>query len=128
MLRQLFNPHLARLVALGTLFVLALSASISAQTPPKEIPNIFTPNGDGKNDLFELESTESLTLHIFNRSGNLVYKAEGKSISWDGNDERGYSIADGVYYYTLSDPAKTYSSNRGFLYISRTEQKTPLTK
>ena len=98
-------------------------SSAMGQTPPKAIPNIFTPNGDGINDNLELQSTETMTFIVFNRNGALVYKAEAKNIIWDGKDERGNDISDGIYFFILNDPAKTYSTDRGFIYISRTSVK-----
>lgn len=100
------------------------SSAVYAQEPlQKEVPNIFTPNGDGVNDFLELESTQPMTLQVFNRAGDLVYRITAKRIVWDGRDERGLTIADGVYYYHLNDPAQTYTSSRGFFYISRTPVK-----
>jgi len=52
-------------------------------------PNVFTPNGDGKNDLFtpQPKSTKRariLGLQIFNRWGELLYTSKGPEFSWDG--------------------------------------------
>lgn len=107
------------------LFVLSLvffSAVAWAQST-KDIPNIFTPNSDGINDTFELESTEVMHFSVFNRTGMLVFQIEAKHIVWDGKDERGAELADGIYFYVLKDPAKNYKQEKGFLYISRTEVK-----
>ena len=108
-----------------TLFVLLTFgvSSLATAQPPKEIPNIFTPNGDGINDNLELKSSETMTFMVFNRNGGLVYKAEAKYIVWDGKDERGQDISDGIYFFILKDPAKTYANDKGFIYISRTTVK-----
>src|SRR5262249_70986 len=53
--------------------------------------NIFTPNGDGKNDVFEIKAKNlnSLAVTIFDQSGKLVYQWNGLDGMWDGN------LADG---------------------------------
>jgi gliding motility-associated-like protein len=69
-----------------------------------EIPNIITPNSDGRNDVFKIKNIEKLEwsrLRIFNRWGKLIYVSENYKNDWDGN-----GAADGVYYYILD--YKTY--------------------
>jgi gliding motility-associated-like protein len=71
------------------------------------IPNAFTPNGDGENDYFiplELLSRGIATyqMHIFNRWGQLVYDSRNNaSRGWDGS-YNGLAQPMGVYVYTLS--------------------------
>ena len=108
----------ALLVLIGVAYT-----SIAVAQSPKEVPNIFTPNGDGINDNLELQSSETMTFMVFNRNGGLVYKAEAKYIVWDGKDERGQEISDGLYFFILKDPANTYTNDKGFIYISRTTVK-----
>ncbi len=61
------------------------------------IPNIFTPNGDGINDLFEFSGFyEPFELRIFNRWGNEVYHSEPPGAWWDGGNN-----PDGVYFFLL---------------------------
>ena len=68
------------------------------------IPTIFSPNGDGKNDIFTLFGGTDLqaviALQIFDRWGNLMF--EGKELSpnkgWIG-DRNGEPAAQGVYLY-----------------------------
>ena len=69
------------------------------------IPNVFTPNGDGKNDYFEIieidnSCTEINRLMIFNRWGKPVFEAEGSQLKWDGTSN-GNILANGVYFYVL---------------------------
>ena len=65
-----------------------------------EMPNVFTPNGDGSNDFFMpfiLENVVNFELLIYNRWGGLVY--EGASLEgWDGKFN-GEPVADGVYFW-----------------------------
>jgi gliding motility-associated-like protein len=61
-----------------------------------EEANIFTPNNDGINDFWTFHSSSETHLEIVNRWGNLVYKGNGYSFSWDGEN-----CTDGVYYYRI---------------------------
>jgi len=72
------------------------------------IPNSFTPNGDGFNDVFKpiLKGLEEINLVIFNRYGNQVASWKQEIVNWDGT-HNGASSPDGVYYYVLM--GKDYS-------------------
>jgi gliding motility-associated-like protein len=64
------------------------------------IPNVFTPNSDGKNDYFHIVNIEKVTdshLMIFNRWGNLIFEKDGYQNDWDGRN-----APDGVYYFILN--------------------------
>jgi gliding motility-associated-like protein len=64
------------------------------------IPNIFTPNQDGKNETFFIDGLfgfPNSKLTVFNRWGNEVYSSEDYSGSWDGGD-----VPSGVYFYILN--------------------------
>ena len=65
------------------------------------IPNLFTPNGDGKNDLFFIRNlpAEGANLIITNRWGTQVFSSNSYQNDWDGGE-----AADGVYYYRLKVP------------------------
>lgn len=64
------------------------------------VPNVITPNGDGKNDVFKINGLElhpKNTLSIFNRWGNEVYRSNGPyKNNWNGN-----GLNEGTYYYLL---------------------------
>jgi gliding motility-associated-like protein len=66
------------------------------------IPNAFSPNGDGINDLFspETENLKSYSCTIFNRWGNQVFNSDEVSRSWDGK-YNGCECPEGVYYYII---------------------------
>ena len=70
------------------------------------LPNIFTPNNDGQNDLFQpfpFKFVESIDLKVFNRWGDVVFETQDPAILWDGKDnESGNVVSDGVYYYTIT--------------------------
>lgn len=65
------------------------------------IPNVFTPNGDGINDLFTFDNTEGwqLSTVIFNRWGTQVFESSGQHW-WDGT-HNGKPCSEGVYYYVV---------------------------
>lgn len=72
------------------------------------VPNIFTPNNDGVNDLFFIRSLnmKSLKIVIFDRTGNIVYQNKSeigndKEIIWDGKTPSGTELPPGTYFYIL---------------------------
>lgn len=90
------------------------------------IPNVFTPNKDGKNDAIVLQMSDTtaskaiknndifffktngehiFTIWIYNRWGNLVYKSSGQSIVWRGETSNGDELDSGVYYYVVESTA-----------------------
>lgn len=67
------------------------------------VPNAFTPNSDGVNDLFYAICNPCdgfLSLSIFNRWGELVFETNNPTIGWDGNFE-GKPVELGAYSYVL---------------------------
>jgi gliding motility-associated-like protein len=72
------------------------------------IPNVFTPNGDGNNDLLQVygNTIKSLTLSIYDQWGELQYQTTNKASGWDGT-YKGTKQPVGVYVYyieaTLND-------------------------
>ena len=66
------------------------------------IPNVFTPNGDGDNDFFEIQITGELEyeLVIFNRWGEKVFESTDPAYMWNGtimND--GADVPEGSYFF-----------------------------
>ncbi len=94
-----------------------------------EVPDVFTPDGDGNNDVWFIPSIENYpnnTVRVFNRWGNKVYEVNGynntsrvwdstsnSKLNWDGNQ-----VPDGTYFYVieLQDEDQVIS---GFVVISR---------
>jgi len=75
-------------------------------------PNIFTPNADGKNDVFKpfladdaefniLQYMPSYNLLIYNRWGGLIYESTGVGKQWDGKTN-GEDLSAGVYYFIVN--------------------------
>jgi len=71
--------------------------------PQLFVPNAFTPNGDGVNDLFFAEylCVKSFEIVILNRWGNEVFKGTHQD-KWDGNSGSEYYVPDGIYVYTIN--------------------------
>ena len=69
-----------------------------------EIHNVFTPNGDNVNDVFDFGeyAMESISVEIFNRWGQIVYSWITPNYQWDGRDFDGRNLSEGVYYYILT--------------------------
>lgn len=68
-----------------------------------DIPNIFTPNEDGVNDLFEvscLDNAQVAKLLVFNRWGDLVYQSDHYQNQWNGTHQ-GRVLPDGTYFYII---------------------------
>ena len=67
------------------------------------IPNTFTPNGDGINDLFTVITSTAFKIKsfkIFNRWGEIVYQTSDITRYWDGLRENS-GVPAGVYYWLL---------------------------
>lgn len=67
------------------------------------IPNIFTPNNDGTNDLFEVSISgyQNYRCSIFNRWGNLMFETDAPQISWDGYTAAGQLVSTGTYFVVI---------------------------
>lgn len=68
------------------------------------IPNAFSPNGDGINDVWNIASLESFgncTVQVFNRYGKIVFNSSGYRKPWDGR-YNGSILPVGVYYYVIN--------------------------
>lgn len=75
-----------------------------------QIPNVFTPNNDGVNDVFsiKLESVKEISVSIINRWGNIITEYNNAiTVSpatidiWNGRTTAGEKVADGVYFYII---------------------------
>ncbi len=89
--------------------------TIVAPTVPPEaaIPQGFSPNGDGVNDMWQVPNIENFpnnTVTIFDRQGNKVYQADGYNntdvafigLASAGAINKSQGLADGVYYYVIT--------------------------
>jgi gliding motility-associated-like protein len=71
----------------------------------RDIPTGITPNGDGRNDSWEIDKLIDFTqsvVEIFNQWGILVWKSEpGYSIPWDGRDMNGKLVPVDSYHFVI---------------------------
>ncbi|CAG5087235.1 DUF7948 domain-containing protein [Parvicella tangerina] len=68
------------------------------------VPNVFTPNGDGDNDLLKIpgiDPTANFYMIIYNRWGRKVFESENNGTFWDGTVNGGADAADGVYFFEV---------------------------
>ena len=82
-----------------------------------EIPNVFTPNGDGINDLFVpivSKGIISMNTLIYNRWGNKIFETNRLLIEWNGQD-----VSDGTYFWIVyyTDKNGNLNSLKGFVTI-----------
>lgn len=67
---------------------------------PEALPNVFTPNGDGVNDIYDTENlfyySQIFNVQVFNRWGAKIYDTDDKGINWNPKN-----ISDGVYFMAI---------------------------
>ncbi len=99
----------------GCYYVIAIDSngnrSIPSETvctdncPAFDLPDVFSPNGDGNNDLLiplNQQFVEEVNCTIFNRWGSIVFQTNNLNIEWDGiNQMTGEPCSEGVYYYDI---------------------------
>ncbi len=88
-----------------------------------KIPNAFTPNGDGQNDYFQVQTNGRTvySLKIFTQTGLLIFDSKSKSILWDGMSNSGSPVVSGTYYYVIEpvENAEGQAKRIGFLVLFR---------
>jgi gliding motility-associated-like protein len=99
--------------------------------PVYELPNAFTPNGDGQNDLYTpikpYRFVERIDLKVYNRWGVLVFETTDPDIIWDGTDfKNGKNLNTAVYYYicdvyfqTVNGVQKLSKPLSGYIHLFR---------
>jgi gliding motility-associated-like protein len=69
------------------------------------VPNIFSPNGDGVNDIFGVTGNpgalSSFSLEVFNRFGQLLFSGDRIGMAWDGRTFAGEPASEGTYFWVL---------------------------
>ncbi len=93
------------------------------------IPNAFSPNGDGINEVFKVIGGElpSYIGHtnfvVFDVNGHLVYSSQSESImdiNWDGRNINGKAVKSGTYFYVLTiEGSADNFTKKGFIEILR---------
>ncbi|MBU0486440.1 MAG: gliding motility-associated C-terminal domain-containing protein, partial [Bacteroidetes bacterium] len=104
-----FNEFTAQYANTGTYTVYLLvetngsctdTTTLVVEVVDIQIPNVFTPNGDGFNDYFiitNLEKLDNSNLMIFNRWGRKIFESDDYKNDWDGD-----GCSDGTYYYIVT--------------------------
>jgi len=109
-----------------------LSAKLCVDNCPiYTLPNAFTPNGDGQNDvytpIYPYRFVEKIDMKIYNRWGNLVFETYDPDINWNGSDYKSgkalytavyYYVCD-VYYQTVDGVQKIAKPLSGYIHLFR---------
>ena len=86
------------------------------------IPDGFSPNGDGRNDVFNIPNIENIfpdfTIEIINRYGTTIFKGNRNNPFWNGNYKNTPS-PNGVYFYIINYNREGYKPLQGRLYLNR---------
>ncbi|MCP9201564.1 gliding motility-associated C-terminal domain-containing protein [Gramella sp. GC03-9] len=105
-----------------------LAVTVTIEGCPLLFPEGISPNGDGRNDVFDIENIEreypNYTIEIYNRWGKVVYKGNANTPDWDGTTTESGALGDdtlpvGVYFYLLDFNDGVTSPRRGKVYLSR---------
>ncbi len=91
---------------------------VTEQCPDVEIPNAFTPNGDGINDNWKIDGlNNTATINVFNRYGVQIYQSKGYATPWNGT-YNGTRLPGGVYYYVIknNNGKQTFSGSVTIIY------------
>ncbi len=99
------------------------SMQVSVEPPVgvvNPIPNVFTPNGDGQNDFFELSGSndpcfDEMDVTIYNRWGKIVFESTEANFQWNGkNKNDGKDCAEGTYFVIINGSyGSTYNDATG---------------
>lgn len=96
------------------------------KNPETKIPTVFTPNGDGSNEVFTITTGYDFAeVSIYNRWGKPVftYSGEAQQVAWNGADQNsGQLVSDGVYYYIIKLDGEFADGQGGVKNLS--EEKT----
>ncbi len=99
------------------------SVYITVKNCDIEMPNVFSPNGDGINDLYHIKGDDEIFkefhIVILNRWGNVINEYNNPSGTWNGTDNSGNYVKTGVYFYkvdsvTLQDEVL---EKEGFIHV-----------
>ncbi len=75
-----------------------------------DLPNLFTPNGDGINDTWVISNifTYNAEVFVFNRWGTEIFSTTNYQNDWGGTNNDGDELGDGTYYYVVKVGDKVY--------------------
>ena len=116
-----------------------LTIVVSVEPSKIESPNVFTPNGDGINDVYKfskesLKGMKEFHLTIYNRWGEKMYETKSQedaiNIGWDGKNTLGITASPGIYYYVIYAKGKDgiiYKGDRGSKKNKKPDENTVTT-
>lgn len=91
-------------------------------TPVVVIPNVFSPNADGQNDLFKVSGIgiTNVSITVFNRWGQKVFNTNQLNEGWDGRTNSGTEVPEGTYYFVIEVTTTTSTETKtGYLTLIR---------
>ena len=106
-------------------FLKTKGTPIVVDTSLVQVPNVFTPNGDGRNDVFRVKSQSLKTFHavLLNRWGRVVYEWKNPDEGWNGK-VNGKWATPGTYFYVITatgreELKKKYTKKGSFMLIRK---------
>lgn len=99
--------------------ILVIYITCEGQLNKDSIPNVFTPNNDGKNDLYyikDLCNYDGFRFVIYNRWGKIIYETSDTKFRWDGTTNSGEEASEGTYYYLMHAKSKDF---HGYIQLIR---------
>ena len=69
------------------------------------VPTSFTPNNDGKNDVFSIDfpcPPEKMKFELMNNWGEEIFSTDNHEFVWEGKDEKGHDVPSGVFVWRLA--------------------------
>ncbi|RUT79440.1 gliding motility-associated C-terminal domain-containing protein [Ancylomarina longa] len=102
-----------------------ISTPIVVDTSLVQVPNVFTPNGDGQNDVWRIKSQSLNKFHaiVFNRWGRVIFEWKNPNEGWNGKIN-GKWATPGTYFYVITatgreEPTKKYTKKGSFMLIRK---------
>jgi gliding motility-associated-like protein len=104
----------------GPLSVFPIIVKSCSENPGSlHIPNAFSPNGDGINDVFVIQGlTAESKLLVFDRSGKKCFQSDNYLNDWDGRDAEGAVLPSDTYWYVFIVPG-IQNEFKGFVYLKK---------
>jgi gliding motility-associated-like protein len=109
----LLHQNLATKAVAGCYYVVAIDTVGNRSRPSNSIcldncpiyllPNAFTPNGDGDNEIFKPIKSRYIAkveFKVFNRWGQLIFETDKPELNWDGKNTKGDDVTQGTYFYS----------------------------
>jgi gliding motility-associated-like protein len=89
----------------------AIHGPIVIKVPDLFIPNVFSPNADGLNDVFlvDYKGSQAFKLDIYDRWGELLHSTRNKQAAWKGDNMKGFPVPEGVFFYDVTIGDKHYN-------------------